>query len=755
MPAPPATTAADKAALIAEACKDAKATSTGWQACCPAHEDSHPSLSIGYEGDKVLLHCHAGCSVEAICAALMITVANLFCGEKKGKLPFVAIYDYVDEGGTLLFQVVRLSNHTFPQRRPDPIHPGKWIWNLTGVRRVLYHLPEVLAGLAHGDPVWIAEGEKDVDSLRALGLTATCNPMGGENWKDDSYDQMLQGATCYLLPDHDDKGTRHVTLVAHRLAAVGASVKIIPGIHTTKKGSDVSDWLTAGHTIDELLAAANATPPWTPGPIAFAAAAPPGTNGTHPPAPPTPGTLPPPFDPSTMYTDTYNARAFADDHWLNVRYCSAWKTWLLWNGTHWERDADGTVMQWAKHTIKHLATLLHGMDNDQSKALLSHIARSLSTAKLEAMLKSARSEPGIPVKPDAFDRHLWLLNSANGTIDLHTGTLRPAARDDYLTRCLSVRYNPKATCPTWEKFLDRAMDGKQGLVAFLHRAIGYSLTGSTMEQCLFILHGPTKTGKSTFLARLKALLGPYSTQADMESFMHKDKAEIRNDLADLAGARVVCALEAQEGKRLNESLIKQLTGGVDQVKARFLFQDYFTYTPQFKVFLGTNHKPVIKDNDQAIWERIRLVPFVVQIPPGDRKKDFDATLHTEIEGILAWAVQGCLDWQKLGDLKPPPEVIAATAGYQKEMDIIGRFLEEKCQVERNEKLQAKELYDAYKAWCEDNGERWDTQTTFGKKMGERGIEKKPGHVVMYQDITWKKPPAKPAEAPSEDADVPC
>ena len=164
------------------------------------------------------------------------------------------------------------------------------------------------------------------------------------------------------------------------------------------------------------------------------------------------------------------------------------------------------------------------------------------------------------------------------------------------------------------------MGGKQGLVAFLHRAVGYSLTGSTIEQCLFILHGPTKTGKTTFLARLRALLGPYGTQADMESFMHKERQEVRNDLADLAGARVVCAVEAQEGRRLNESLIKQLTGGLDQVKARFLFEEYFTYTPQYKVFIGTNHKPVIKDTDQAIWERIRLVPFIVQIPKGDAAK---------------------------------------------------------------------------------------------------------------------------------------
>jgi putative DNA primase/helicase len=516
------------------------------------------------------------------------------------------------------------------------------------------------------------------------------------------------------------------------LDGIAAFVRIVEGIHTQSAGSDVSDWLQAGHSSSELEDLARQTPLWvrprTAGPLTVVAGR--GTANADGADGVTTGS----FNPDNLYTDTYNARAFADDHWLNVRYCSAWKTWLLWNGTHWERDDDGTVVQWAKQTVKDLAKLLHGMDNDQSKALLGHIARSLSTAKLDAMLKSARSEPGIPIKPEAFDRNLWLLNCASGTINLQTGTLRQAARDDYLTRCLSLRYNPQATCPTWTTFLTRAMGGKQGLVAFLHRAIGYSLTGSTMEQCLFILHGPTKTGKSTFLNRLRALLGPYATAADMESFMHKDKTEIRNDLADLAGARVVCALEAQEGKRLNESLIKQLTGGVDQVKARFLFQDYFTYTPQFKVFLGTNHKPVIKDNDQAIWERIRLVPFVVQIPKEDRKKDFDAILQAEIEGILAWAVKGCLDWQQRGDLEPPPEVINATKEYQEESDVIGRFIAEKCVKLTRAEVRATALWSAYKDWCEQHGETWVKQTAFGRKLTEDGFGKRESHGLIYTGI---------------------
>jgi putative DNA primase/helicase len=261
------------------------------------------------------------------------------------------------------------------------------------------------------------------------------------------------------------------------------------------------------------------------------------------------------------------------------------------------------------------------------------------------------------------------------------------------------------------------MDHRQDLIDFLQRAIGYTLTGSTREQCLFILYGVTKTGKSTFLATLRALLGPYGQQADMDSFMHKDRQEVRNDLADLAGSRCVCALEAQEGKRLAESLVKQLTGGVDLIKARFLFQEHFTFKPQFKLFLGTNHKPVIKDTDSAIWERIRLVPFTVQIPKEERDKTLDEQLQAELPGILAWAVRGCQEWQRLRELQEPAAVVEATAGYRKEMDDIGRFLEEVCYLGKAEyQTQASVLLKAYHAWC---GQTTLSSKTLAQRLSEK------------------------------------
>lgn len=727
MAAPPTTSAADKAAAIAGACQQAKATSTGWQACCPAHEDSHPSLSIGYDGDTILLHCHAGCSIEAICSSLMLTLADLFCGEKKGKVPIVETYDYVDELGTLLFQSCRLANKNFFQRQPAA---GGWRDDIQGVRRVLYHLPEVLSAIARGVPIYIAEGEKDVNNLRGLGLTATCNPMGAGKWNEREYADALIGADCILLPDYDKTGADHMQAVAAHIFRRARSVRIAEGVHTTKAKSDVSDWLAKGHTRADLDAAAAAAPLWKPTPLAFHAAEP-ANNGAHPPETPTP---PGSFDVDRLYTDTYNARALVRDHGPNLRYCYPWKAWLVWTGTHWQRDTTGEVMRLAKQTIKNLSKLLPALDDKQAFALLAHIKASLSMSKLKAMMENAQSEEGMAVQPDEFDRDLFLLNCTNGTIDLRNGTLRDASRDDLLSKCLTVAYDPTATCPRWEAFLARVMDGKQGLVAFLHRAVGYSLTGSTIEQCLFVLHGPTKTGKTTFLARLKALLGPYGTQADMDSFMHRDREGVRNDLADLTGRRVVCAVEAQEGRRLNEALIKQLTGGLDQIKARFLFEEFFTFVPQFKIFIGTNHKPVIKDSNQAIWERIRLVPFIVHIPPKERDKKLDDALQAELPGILAWAVKGCLEWQRRGDLEPPDEVLNATAEWQQESDVIGRFIADRCVILKQAQVRAGTLWDAYKTWCEANGETWEKLTAFGFKITERGFEKKQSNGISYLGI---------------------
>lgn len=459
------------------------------------------------------------------------------------------------------------------------------------------------------------------------------------------------------------------------------------------------------------------------------------------------------FSGALPYSDYTNALALVRDHGQKLRYCYPWKSWLVWTGTHWQRDTSGMVMRYAKQTIKRLARQAEDLDEDAAKVLMGHIKSSLAASKLKAMVELAQSEEGIPIQPESIDADPWLLNVENGTLDLKTGQLRAHRQNDLLTRCIAITYDSQAQCPVWERFLWRAMGGiiakgeeeadlgsgelenrrladerATALIDFLRRAVGYSLTGSTREQCIFILHGPTKTGKSTFLATLRGLLGPYGAQADMKSFMHKDRDEVRNDLADLAGSRFVCALESQKGRRLAEELIKQVTGGVDRIKARFLFQEYFEFVPQFKIFLGTNHKPVIRDTDSAIWERIRLVPFIVHIPKPERDKTLDEQLQRELPGILSWALRGCLEWQELGELREPEAVEEATQNYRDEMDDVGQFLQEVCVLGEACKAKASLLLKAYHQW---SGQTDETAKSFATKLTDRGYEAKHGNTGNF------------------------
>jgi putative DNA primase/helicase len=277
------------------------------------------------------------------------------------------------------------------------------------------------------------------------------------------------------------------------------------------------------------------------------------------------------------------------------------------------------------------------------------------------------------------------------------------------------------------------MGGDAGLIVFLQRALGYSLTGSTREQCFFLLHGPTKTGKSTFVNIAKAALGPYATQAETSTFLHKDRETVRNDLADLAGMRLVAAIETDEGKRLAEALIKQLTGGTDTVKARFLFEEYFEYRPQFKVFLATNHLPKITARDDAIWERVHRIPFLVQIPKQDRDKQLEDKLRSELPGILAWMVRGCRAWQQDDDLQVPAIVTQSTQQYRDEMDTLAPFLEECCHTgdPAHVKVKAPVLASAYHTWCKRTGERPLANTDLIAALEDRGYTRERGHANQY------------------------
>ena len=423
-------------------------------------------------------------------------------------------------------------------------------------------------------------------------------------------------------------------------------------------------------------------------------------------------------------TDLGNSQRLVNSHGDDIRYCSTWKKWLAWNKKSglWEIDNSGEVWRLARKAVKkmfHEAASIS--DSEKRKALFKWGHTSESARKIVDMVKLAESEEGIAISPEALDLNQWLLNCKNGTIDLQTGQLREHDKNDLITKVIPVGYDETAECPKWGRFLDRIMDGNQELISFLQRIVGYALTGDTREQCFFILHGDGANGKSTFIKTICALLGDYAQTAAFETFLSKKQSNAaNNDIARMHGMRFISAVEAEESRRLAENVIKQVTGG-DTVTARFLYGEHFEFIPQFKIFLASNFKPKINCNDPAMWRRVKLIPFTVSIPEEEQIKDLEGQLKAEVSGILNWAIKGCLEWQRNG-LQTPEEVVNVTKEYRNEMDTVSAFLEERCTLLSSLRVNPTELFDAYKRYCEKNGEVFLPMKRFGVSLNNKGYE---------------------------------
>jgi P4 family phage/plasmid primase-like protien len=427
------------------------------------------------------------------------------------------------------------------------------------------------------------------------------------------------------------------------------------------------------------------------------------------------GAAPPPR--GYNLTDLGNAERFVADHGKDVRYCYPWRKWLVRTPAKWVRDEAGRIHRLAKGRVRGIYREASDADDeDRRKALAKHAAASESETRIRAMVELAKSE--VPVSPEELDSDPWVLNVLNGTIDLRTGELREHRREDLITKLAPVEYDPAAAAPTWETFLERVLPGDD-LRTFVQRAAGYSATGDTSEQCMFIHHGPGANGKSTFQETLAAALGDYAMRTPTETLLVKRSGGVPNDIARLKGARFVTASETEEGRRLAESLVKDLTGQ-DTISARFMWAEWFDFKPTHALHLSTNHKPEIRGTDPAIWRRIRLIPWAVTIPPAEQDRRLAEKLRGELPGVLAWIVRGCLAWQREG-LRAPEEVRRATKAYRAEMDVLAAFLADCCVRDEDEEAFAGELWGAWKRWCEETGEQAGTQKRFGGRLAERGF----------------------------------
>jgi putative DNA primase/helicase len=416
-------------------------------------------------------------------------------------------------------------------------------------------------------------------------------------------------------------------------------------------------------------------------------------------------------------TDLGNSERFVARYGEGVRYCHPWGKWLLYDGTRWRVDDAGRAHRLAKETVRLIyREASEEEDEDRRKALAKHARASESERRIRAILELAKSE--VAVSPDELDADPWLLNVLNGTIDLRTGKLREHRKEDLITKLAPVEYHPDATAPAWEAFLERVLPSAD-LRGFVQRAAGYSATGDTSEQCMFIHHGPGANGKSTFQETLSTALGDYAMRTPTETLLVKRSGAVPNDVARLKGARFVTASETEEGRRLAEGLVKDLTGQ-DTISARFMRAEWFDFKPTHALHLSTNHKPEIRGTDAAIWRRIRLVPWGVTIPSPEQDRKLAEKLRDELPAVLAWIVRGCLAWQREG-LQAPEEVRQATKAYRAEMDVLAAFLADCCVRNEDEEAFAGELWGAWKRWCEETGEQAGSQKRFGGRLAERGF----------------------------------
>jgi putative DNA primase/helicase len=450
-----------------------------------------------------------------------------------------------------------------------------------------------------------------------------------------------------------------------------------------------------------------------------------------------------PGDPGAVLsnlTDVGNATRLAFHYGDRIRYVPDWKKWIIWDKTHWQLDGTGKIVELAKVTARRIHEEAAGLGSpDAQGQVTKHALASQKAERLRAMVELAKSIQELVVRSDELDKEPMLLGVRNGVVDLRTGELRPATPEDLMTMQCPVDFDPSATCPVFVTFLERVTNGDPELTAYLARITGYSLTGSNVEQCLFFLHGSGANGKTTFLNVVKDVLGPdYCKQTPAESLMAKKQGRnATNDLARLKGVRVTLSNEVEEGSRLSESLIKQMTGS-DVISARYLYAEFFDYVAQFKIWIAGNHQPVIRGSDDGIWRRLHLVPFTVTIPLEERDKTLPGKLQAELPGILNWAVKGCLEWQEMG-LQPPRSILEAVAEYKSEMDILGQWVEEKCVVDPGVKVQSSVAYDDYKRWAMSNGYQLLSHNAFSRRLKERYRKEKNRDGTFYHGLRMKTP----------------
>ena len=433
-------------------------------------------------------------------------------------------------------------------------------------------------------------------------------------------------------------------------------------------------------------------------------------------------------------TEAGNALRMVEQHGPELHWVNEFGQWIIWNGVRWKPDVNGEITRRAKSTARtfYVDASDPGLGKTEVSDLAAHAKSSESLRGLRAMIELAKSEPNITITQAMLDADTMLIGTPTGTIDLRRGEAIQPDPAHLITKSTGVAYDPAATCPKWDRVVREVFDEDAELVGYFQRLCGYCLTGCTNEHIIVFAYGTGANGKSTLLTTMLSVLGDYAKQTPAETFSPKQPGAIRNDLAGLLKIRLSVSTETAEGARMAESLLKQASGG-DRLSVRFLHQEYFEFIPEFKIFIAGNHRPIIRGTDFGMWRRLHLLPFTKTIPPEKRDKNLTMKLHGEREGILAWMVRGCLDWQRRG-LDAPPAVLRATETYRDEMDVFGQWVEECCVIAVNAAVQSKDAYESYKKWVASRGMKAMSQSPFSRKLEDRGFSKVKRSVVFFEGI---------------------
>ena len=599
--------------------------------------------------------------------------------------PATAKWDYVDAAGSLIAVVYRYD----PPGRKKEFRP----WDAKRRKmsppdpRPLYNQPELVGA----SQVVLVEGEKCAQALIDAGIVAT-TAMHGANAPVEKTDwSPLAGKAVLIWPDRDKPGWEYAAQAAQAILSAGArTCHILYPPEEAAEGWDAADAIAEGFDVGTFLAH---------GPRLQMHDV---TADDEPVAS---------TDESVWGTEDALALAFTRRYHRDWRYVATWGRWLVWDGCRWRTEDTLAATDLIRSVCRHAAL----------KAANPKVAAKLASAStVSGVERLARADRRHAATTEEWDADPWLLNTPGGVTDLRSGRKRAHDRADRMTKITTATSG--GDCPIWLQFLDEVTGGDKELQAYLQRMVGYALTGSTREHALFFLYGTGANGKSVFVNTLATILGDYATNAPMDTFMETRTDRHPTDMAGLRGARFVAAIETEQGRRWAESKVKNLTGG-DKIAARFMRQDFFEFFPQFKLFVAGNHKPAIRNIDEAMKRRLHLIPFTITVPPEKRDKHLQQKLLAERDGILAWAVQGCLEWQRIGRLDPPKQVLDATEEYFEAEDALGRWLEERCVIEANAKSLTAELFTDWKQWADSAGEFIGSQKRFSDLLLSRGIEK--------------------------------